>query len=263
MLPQRAVEVRRGVRRAARAAAARWPRARLRICSRICACSMSASATTTASSSDSTPAPSERAGAFSSSAASVRSPPRPSSRPSAEAHEFNNGRQFAAWLGLTPQQYSTGGKTRLGHITRARRSVPAHAADHGRPRRAADRDSTHTIGSRAGRSHCAQRRGYHRACVAIAAKNARIVWALLAKSETAAARLSRLEQQLFHATALRESKQQVRPAFAEPDQLLGRLDGRLTIEERTRGLHRGQGAVVAHQQGRLETRSPISCFRQS
>ena len=34
------------------------------------------------------------------------------------AHEFDNGRQFAAWLGLVPRQYSTGGKTRLGHITR-------------------------------------------------------------------------------------------------------------------------------------------------
>ena len=36
----------------------------------------------------------------------------------ADAHEFKNGRQFAAWLGLTPKQYSTGGKTRLGRITR-------------------------------------------------------------------------------------------------------------------------------------------------
>lgn len=27
-----------------------------------------------------------------------------------------SGRQFAAWLGLTPQQHSTGGKTRLGGI---------------------------------------------------------------------------------------------------------------------------------------------------
>ncbi len=35
----------------------------------------------------------------------------------AEGHEFKNGRQFAAWLGLTPRQHSTGGKTRLGHIT--------------------------------------------------------------------------------------------------------------------------------------------------
>lgn len=27
-------------------------------------------------------------------------------------HEFRCGRQFAAWLGLTPGQYSSGGKTR-------------------------------------------------------------------------------------------------------------------------------------------------------
>jgi transposase len=34
-------------------------------------------------------------------------------------HEFKCGRQFAAWLGLTPGQYSSGGKTRLGRITKA------------------------------------------------------------------------------------------------------------------------------------------------
>lgn len=32
---------------------------------------------------------------------------------------FTDGRSFAAWLGLTPSQYSTGGKTRLGPITKA------------------------------------------------------------------------------------------------------------------------------------------------
>ncbi|WP_236597402.1 transposase [Paraburkholderia kirstenboschensis] len=30
---------------------------------------------------------------------------------------FRNGWQFGAWLGLTPQQHSSGGKTRLGHIS--------------------------------------------------------------------------------------------------------------------------------------------------
>lgn len=34
------------------------------------------------------------------------------------AHEFANGRQFAAWLGLVPRQWSTGGKMRLGRITK-------------------------------------------------------------------------------------------------------------------------------------------------
>lgn len=32
--------------------------------------------------------------------------------------QFRSGRQFAAWLGLTPQQHSTGGKTRLGSISK-------------------------------------------------------------------------------------------------------------------------------------------------
>ena len=35
------------------------------------------------------------------------------------ARDFKNGRQFAAWLGLMPRQYSSGGKNRLGGITKA------------------------------------------------------------------------------------------------------------------------------------------------
>lgn len=36
-----------------------------------------------------------------------------------DPHIFRSGRQFAAWLGLTPKDHSTAGKTRLGVITRA------------------------------------------------------------------------------------------------------------------------------------------------
>lgn len=36
-----------------------------------------------------------------------------------DPHSFRSGRQFAAWLGLTPKNHSTAGKTRLGVITRA------------------------------------------------------------------------------------------------------------------------------------------------
>ena len=32
--------------------------------------------------------------------------------------QFTSGRQFAAWLGLTPRQNSSGGKERLGRITK-------------------------------------------------------------------------------------------------------------------------------------------------
>lgn len=36
-----------------------------------------------------------------------------------DPHGFGSGRQFAAWLGLTPKDHSTAGKLRLGVITRA------------------------------------------------------------------------------------------------------------------------------------------------
>jgi len=31
---------------------------------------------------------------------------------------FKSGRQFAAWLGLVPRKNSTGGKERLGHVSK-------------------------------------------------------------------------------------------------------------------------------------------------
>jgi transposase len=99
-----------------------------------------------------------------------------------EAREFDNGRQFAAWLGLVPRQWSTGGKARLGHITkrgdpylRTLLIMGARAVLQVAPQRE-DRLSRWALAVKA-------RRGYHRACVAIAAKNARIIWALLARGE--------------------------------------------------------------------------------
>ena len=35
-----------------------------------------------------------------------------------DASQFRSGREFAAWLGLTPRQHSSGGKERLGRITK-------------------------------------------------------------------------------------------------------------------------------------------------
>jgi transposase len=36
-----------------------------------------------------------------------------------DPHGFRSARQFAAWIGLTPKDHSTGGKNRLGRITKA------------------------------------------------------------------------------------------------------------------------------------------------
>lgn len=94
------------------------------------------------------------------------------------AHEFKNGRQFAAWLGLVPRQHSTGGKQRLGQITRSGdRYIRTLLVMGARAVliRAAHEDDPLARWALALR----ERRGYHRACVAIAAKNARRVWAVL------------------------------------------------------------------------------------
>ena len=100
-------------------------------------------------------------------------------------HDFKNGRQFAAWLGLVPRQYSTGGKTRLGHITkrgdpylRTLLVMGARAVLQRAPS-LTDPLSRWALAVR-------ERRGYHRACIAIAAKNARVAWALLAREPIAA-----------------------------------------------------------------------------
>jgi len=99
------------------------------------------------------------------------------------ARDFASGRQFAAWLGLVPRQNSSGGKARLGHISRrgdaylrmllvqGARSVLNTAARH------TDRLSLWALSLQA-------RRGMHKALVGIAAKNARIAWALLSKDQT-------------------------------------------------------------------------------
>ena len=44
------------------------------------------------------------------------------------AREFKNGRQFAAWIGLTPSQYSTGGKSPSWAHQQARRCLPSQSA---------------------------------------------------------------------------------------------------------------------------------------
>ncbi len=99
-----------------------------------------------------------------------------------DAKLFKNGRQFAAWLGLVPRQYSTGGRSILGRITKRGdvylRTLLIHGA----------RSALITLSRRTDRlsrwaAALTARRGFKKACVAMAAKNARIIWALLAKGE--------------------------------------------------------------------------------
>ncbi len=96
--------------------------------------------------------------------------------------QFRNGPQFGAWLGLTPRQNSSGGKNNLGGITRrgdmylrtlliqGAKSVvwTAHKRD--------DPISRWVHGLR-------ERHGWQKAAVALANKNARILWAVMTKEQ--------------------------------------------------------------------------------
>lgn len=98
------------------------------------------------------------------------------------AADFDSGRQFAAWLGLVPGQYSSGGKTRLGKITKAGDAYLRGLLVNGaRAVLNAAASKTDSISSWA--VQLEQRQGYWKAVVAIAAKNARMAWAVLTRGE--------------------------------------------------------------------------------
>jgi len=99
------------------------------------------------------------------------------------ARDFKSGRQFAAWLGLTPRQHSSGGKQRLGHITKRGDAYLRGLLVQG-ARAVLHTASRHTDHLSRWSVSLQGRRGYRRAQVAIAAKNARIAWALLSKNQT-------------------------------------------------------------------------------
>lgn len=96
---------------------------------------------------------------------------------------FKNGRQFAAWLGLVPRQDSSGEKTRLLGISKrgdtylrtllihGARAVVCRASRKSDPRSRWIADKQRQLGT-------------SKTCVAVANKNARIVWSLIAQQET-------------------------------------------------------------------------------
>jgi transposase len=101
--------------------------------------------------------------------------------------QFKNGAQFGAWLGLTPRQHSSGGKNNLGSITKrgdmyvrslliqgAKSAVmTAHRRD--------DPISKWVC-------HLRDKSGWQKAAVALANKNARILWAVMTKGSVFDAR---------------------------------------------------------------------------
>jgi transposase len=97
-----------------------------------------------------------------------------------EPSGFRSGREFAAWLGLVPRQNSTGGKTRLGGITkrgnRYLRRLLINGASANLLRSKATNADPWVIGLR-------RRRPSMVVAVALANKTARIAWAVMHRQE--------------------------------------------------------------------------------
>ena len=95
-----------------------------------------------------------------------------------DAKNFDNGRQVAAWLGLVPRQHSSGGKSNLLGMSKRGdtylRTLLIHGARSVIYRAGQRTESCQWINS------VVNRRNKNVAAVALANKNARIVWALLA-----------------------------------------------------------------------------------
>jgi transposase len=98
-----------------------------------------------------------------------------------DPHAFRSGRLFAAWLGLTPRDHSTAGKTRLGTITRAgderlRQLLVVGATSLVKQAKAKGRGPRWLI-------ELLERKTPKLAAVAMANKMARIAWKLMTTGE--------------------------------------------------------------------------------
>lgn len=99
-----------------------------------------------------------------------------------DANVFKNGREMAAFIGLVPKQHSSGGKQVLLGISkrgdRYLRCLLIHGA------RAVVGRAKHLPTKKAAwLKSLKERRGQNRAIVALANKNARVMWAMMARQE--------------------------------------------------------------------------------
>jgi transposase len=99
-----------------------------------------------------------------------------------DGSEFKNGRHLAAWVGLVPRQFSSGDRKVLMGISKRGsqhlRSLLVHGA-----RSVLRTAPNKTDPANQWVNQLRQRRGFNRATVAVANKNARIIWAVLRTGE--------------------------------------------------------------------------------
>lgn len=103
-----------------------------------------------------------------------------------DGRQFRSGREMAAWIGLVPRQYTTGGKPRLGGIGRRANHYLRRQMIHG-ARAVVSRLPQHADRRATWLQALVARRGFNRAIVALANKTARIAWVLLTRQEAYAA----------------------------------------------------------------------------
>lgn len=95
------------------------------------------------------------------------------------ARNFDNGRQLAAWLGLVPRQHSSGGKPLLLGMSKRGDAYLRTLLIHGA--RAVIYRARQSNNRQSWLARLIDRKNANIAAVALANKNARIVWALLAR----------------------------------------------------------------------------------
>lgn len=100
-----------------------------------------------------------------------------------DAKQFNSGRDMAACFGLTPRQHSSGGKNRLGRISKRGDKYIRMLLVHG-ARAALKAAQNKEDGRSRWVKNLADRRNKNIATVALANKNARIAWSILSRGES-------------------------------------------------------------------------------
>jgi transposase len=100
----------------------------------------------------------------------------------ADFRQFKSADQFSAWLGLVPRQNSSGGKASLGRITKRGDDYLRTLLIQGA------KSALMSAGKRTDPTslwvqQLAARAGWQKACVALANKNARILWAVMTKEQ--------------------------------------------------------------------------------
>ena len=95
--------------------------------------------------------------------------------------QFKNGAQFGAWLGLTPKQNSSGGKNSLGSITKRGNDYLRTLLIQGAKAVTLTRQYDNPIFMWVQKLR--ERVGWQKAVVALANKNARILWAVMTRGK--------------------------------------------------------------------------------